>query len=94
MKPRRHTHVSPPVAGSASTSKRNRNSETSSDEDELLSIDDLAARLKRTPKAIRQAKYEGKLPPSALILGRPMWRRSVIEAWIAGRFDAAARAPH
>lgn len=94
MKSRSSTHVCPPVVDRATADKRKR-TETAADEPvELLTIDDLAALLRRTPAAIRQAKYAGQLPPCAPILGRPMWRRSDVERWIAERFDAAARAAH
>lgn len=94
MKRPRSTHVSPPVVDRTDAPKRKRTDQDSSEPTELLTIGDLARILKRTPASIRQAKYEGKLPPCAPILGRPMWRRADIERWIAERFATAARTPH
>lgn len=69
------------------TAKRNR-----TEPGDLLTIEQFASILGRTPAAIRQAKSRGQLPPAARILGRPMWRRAVVEQWIEAQFRAAGSA--
>lgn len=61
---------------------------------ELLDIDELAAMLKTTAKALRSARSRGHLPAAARIPGVGVrWRRSDVEAWLERRFAAASAAP-
>lgn len=54
---------------------------------ELLTVDETAARLKRTPQALRFMIHKGTAPRSALIGGRRMFRASDVDAYIAAAFD-------
>lgn len=58
---------------------------------ELLTVDETAARLRRTPAALRFMIHRGTAPKSALIGGRRMFRAADIDAYIANAFgdDAA-----
>jgi hypothetical protein len=54
---------------------------------ELLTTGDLAARLGVTPGRVRQLALAGELPEPLGVLpgGRRVWRRAVIERWLARR---------
>ncbi|MBP1241720.1 putative DNA-binding transcriptional regulator AlpA [Frigoribacterium sp. PvP120] len=52
----------------------------------LLTVDEVAERLRRTPAAIRAMRYEGKGPKSAKVAGRVMWREEDVDAYIEGQF--------
>jgi len=60
--------------------------------DRLLTLEEAAAVLRKTPKQLRWLMYSGSAPRSALIGGRRMFRSSDIEAFIAAAFDAEPRA--
>lgn len=48
----------------------------------LLSTEDMAEMLGRTPGAIRTAHHRGQLPPSLVIGRRRYWRRSTVDRWL------------
>ena len=56
----------------------------------LLSVEEAAERLNKTPTQLRWMIHSGTAPLSAKIGGRRMFRESDIEAFIAAVFDAAA----
>lgn len=60
-----------------------------SPETELLSVDDLAARLQVAPRTVRRWCGEGKLPAAIEFGGLLRWRRDAVEEWIAEREEAS-----
>ena len=51
----------------------------------LLTVDDLAEKLKVASRTVRRWRGEGKLPPAIEFGGLLRWRPEVIDAWIAER---------
>lgn len=58
--------------------------------DKLLTLEEVAEVLRRTPSALRYQIHRGTAPRSAKIGGRRMFRESDVNAWIDHQFDAAA----
>jgi len=52
----------------------------------LLTIDEAAALLRRTPAALRYMRHVGKGPKSALVGGRVMYRADDVDAYIDAAF--------
>lgn len=59
-----------------------------SDPDRLLTVPEVAERLRRSPAQMRWMRHQGEGPRSAKIAGRIMYRRGDVEAWIQEQFDA------
>lgn len=57
--------------------------------DELLTVDEVAPLLRRSPAALRWLIHKNEIP-SALIGGRRLFRRSDIEAYISNAFEKAS----
>lgn len=58
--------------------------------DKLLTLEEVADVLRRTPSALRYQIHKGTAPRSAKIGGRRMFRESDVNAWIDHQFDTAA----
>ncbi|WP_240632401.1 helix-turn-helix domain-containing protein [Cryobacterium sp. LW097] len=56
----------------------------------LLTLEEVAELLRKTPAGLRWQIHNGSAPKSALIGGRRMFRDVDVEAFIAEAFDAAA----
>lgn len=56
----------------------------------LLTLDETAERLRKSPAQLRWMLHNSTAPKSALIGGRRMFRDVDVEAYIAEAFDAAA----
>lgn len=54
----------------------------------LLTLEETAGILKRTPASLRWMIHTGSAPRSALIGGRRMFMQSDVEAYIRRAFDA------
>nr|WP_038468126.1 helix-turn-helix domain-containing protein [Arthrobacter sp. PAMC 25486] len=57
----------------------------------LLTLDEVAQMLRKTPASLRWMIHVGTAPASALIGNRRMFRESDVEAYINAAFDGAAR---
>ncbi len=58
--------------------------------DRILFIDEVAARLRRSPAQLRWMLHTGAAPKSAMIGGRRCWRESDVENFIADAFTDAS----
>jgi predicted DNA-binding transcriptional regulator AlpA len=56
---------------------------------DLLTLAEVAERLRKSPAQIRWMLHQGTAPKSALIGGRRMFRNSDLEAFISDAFDKA-----
>ena len=56
----------------------------------LLTLDETAERLRKTPSQLRWMRQTGNAPKSAKIGGRIVFRESDVDAFIAAAFDAAS----
>lgn len=56
---------------------------------DLVTVDEVAAMLGKSPGSIRWMIHNDQLPRSAKIGGRRMWRRSQIVAWVDAQFEAS-----
>lgn len=56
----------------------------------LLTLNEVADRLRKSPAQLRWMIHSGSAPKSALIGGRRMFREADIEDYINQAFDAAA----
>jgi len=56
----------------------------------LLTINEAAALLRRTPAALRYMRHAGKGPKSALVGGRVMYREDDVAAYIEAAFANAS----
>lgn len=54
---------------------------------ELLTMDEAAKTLRKTPAAMRWMRHNGTGPKSGIIGGRVMYRRTDIDAYVAAAFD-------
>ncbi|WP_314473844.1 helix-turn-helix domain-containing protein [uncultured Microbacterium sp.] len=61
-------------------------------EDKLLFVDEVAARLRRSPAQLRWMIAQGTAPKHAKIAGRIVFKESEVEAFIESAFEEAARA--
>lgn len=55
----------------------------------LLTVEEVAEILRKTPNALRYQIHKGSAPRSAKIGGRRMFRESDVEAYIEAHFVAA-----
>ncbi len=57
----------------------------------LLTVRETAEMFGRTEKALRFQMHQGTAPPSAMVMGRRVFRESDVRAWIDAHFaeDAA-----
>jgi predicted DNA-binding transcriptional regulator AlpA len=55
--------------------------------DRLLTLEEVAERLRKTPAAMRWQIHIGAAPKSALLGGRRVWRSSDVEAFIEDAFN-------
>ena len=60
--------------------------------DKLLTVEEVAEILRKTPTALRYQIHKGTAPRSAKIGGRRMFRESDVIAYIDAAFDMAAAA--
>lgn len=54
--------------------------------DKLMTVDEVAEMLRKTPSALRYQIHKGSAPRSAKILGRRMFRESDVVAYIDAQF--------
>ncbi len=59
---------------------------------ELLTLDEAAEMLRKTPAQMRWLRYKGEGPQSALIGGRVMYRLADIRAYIDAAFEGQVSA--
>ena len=68
---------------------------TTNQRDPLMTLTEVAERLRRSPAQLRWMRHNGDGPLAAKISGRLMYRASDVEAWITAQFESAAsRADH
>ena len=53
----------------------------------LMTLDEVAERLRRSPAQLRWMRHNGSGPRSAKIAGRIMYRELEVEDWIDAQFD-------
>ncbi|PZE64839.1 helix-turn-helix domain-containing protein [Curtobacterium sp. MCBD17_021] len=58
----------------------------------LLTVDEVAALLRRSPAQLRYMRGQGTAPPSAKIAGRIMFREEEVLAYIEAQFAPPAQA--
>jgi predicted DNA-binding transcriptional regulator AlpA len=58
----------------------------------LLTVDEVAAMLRRSPAQLRYMRGQGTAPPSAKIAGRIMFREEEVLTYIEAQFDSSADA--
>ena len=56
----------------------------------LLTIDEVAERLRRTPAALRYMRHVGTGPKSAKVAGRVLYREDEVTAYINAAFEEAS----
>lgn len=54
--------------------------------DPLLTVPEVAERIRKTEQGLRWQIHAGHAPKSALVGGRRLFRESDVEAWIAAQF--------
>lgn len=54
---------------------------------DLVTVDEVAAMLGKTPASIRWMIHNSQLPTGAKIGGRRMWKRAQIVAWVDAQFE-------
>lgn len=59
--------------------------------DPLMTLNEVAERLRRSPAQVRWMRHNGTGPPAAKISGRVMYRCSEVEGWIEAQFADQAR---
>lgn len=57
--------------------------------DPLMTLSEVAERLRRSEAQLRWMRHNGTGPRSAKIAGRVMYRQSDVERWITDAFDSA-----
>lgn len=60
--------------------------------DPLMTLSEVAERLRRSEAQLRWMRHNGTGPPSAKIAGRVMYRKSELERWIDAQFEDSATA--
>lgn len=75
---------SAPASNGRVAVKSNRNSKVDP-QDCLLRLLDVAALLGISARTLRRMRADGKGPRSVDVGGRPRWKRTVVERWIAER---------
>lgn len=58
----------------------------------LITLDEAAEYLRKTPAQLRWMRHAGTGPKSAKIGGRVMYRQKDVDDWIDAQFDAEAAA--
>ena len=58
--------------------------------DELLTVEEVAARLRISPGSLYNLRYGSAAPPAIRIGSRLRWRRADVEAWIDAHFEDGA----
>lgn len=58
--------------------------------EDLMTLPEVAAMLRRSPAQLRWMRHNGTGPTSAKLAGRVMFRRRDVEAWIEKQFHAEA----
>lgn len=58
----------------------------------LLTVDEVAAMLRRSPAQLRYMRGQGTAPPSAKIAGRIMFREAEVVAYIEAQFGGSQEA--
>lgn len=56
----------------------------------LLTLDEVAALLRRSPAQVRWMRHNGTGPRSAKVAGRVMYREDDLDNWIEAQFTADA----
>jgi len=56
----------------------------------LLTIDEAAKRIRRSPAALRYMVHKGTAPRSALLAGRRVFKEADIDAWVEQAFAQEA----
>lgn len=56
----------------------------------LLTLEETAERIRRTPAALRYMIHKGTAPKSALLAGRRFFREDDVTAWIETAFAEAS----
>ncbi|MFC6715097.1 helix-turn-helix transcriptional regulator [Branchiibius cervicis] len=56
---------------------------------DLVTVDDVAAMLGKSPSSVRWMRHIGELPEPAKIGGRVVWRRQQIIDWVNSLFPDA-----
>jgi len=56
----------------------------------LLTLDEVAALLRRSPAQVRWMRHNGTGPRSAKVAGRVMYREDDLDDWIEAQFTADA----
>lgn len=75
---------SAPASNGRLAVKSNRNSKVEP-QDCLLKLQDVAALLGINVRTLRRMRADGKGPRSVDVGGRPRWKRTVVDRWIAER---------
>jgi predicted DNA-binding transcriptional regulator AlpA len=60
---------------------------------DLMTLDEVADRLRRTPAQLRWMRHNNTGPQSAKLAGRVMYRRSDVESWIEAQFEHSGTYP-
>lgn len=55
--------------------------------DPLMTLDEVAERLRRSPAQLRWMRHEKRGPRAAKIAGRVTYRQSDVERWIDAQFE-------
>ena len=71
--------------------ERKRTVTTTVNPDPLMTLPEVAERLRRSPAQLRWMRHNGTGPRAAKISGRVMYRASDVEAWIDEQFEAPAK---
>lgn len=58
---------------------------------DLMTLEEVAEMLRKSPAQLRWMRHAGTGPRSAKIGGRVMFRRGEVEEWIARQFEETAR---
>jgi len=56
----------------------------------LLTVDEVAVMLRRSPAAVRYMRHAGTGPKSAKVAGRVMYREDDVDAYINAAFEEAS----
>jgi len=56
----------------------------------LLTLDETAEALRKTPSQLRWLITKGNCPPSALVGGRRMFDADAVATWLDAQFEASA----
>lgn len=56
----------------------------------LLTLEETAERIRRSPAALRYMMHKGTAPRSALLAGRRFFKESDVDEWIENAFQEAS----